>query len=90
MLDTHVAWLANQGMNYLSTDENPERLGNQHPNIVPYQVMPTSDGYIVLSIGNDPTFERFCELVAKPNYLKMIVLKQMHQGYQIENMLLKY
>ena len=53
MLDTHVAWLANQGMNYLSTDENPERLGNQHPNIVPYQVMPTSDGYIVLSIGND-------------------------------------
>ena len=48
MLDTHVAWLANQGMNYLSTDKNPERLGNQHPNIVPYQVMPTYDGYIVL------------------------------------------
>ena len=62
MLDTHVAWLANQGMNYLSTDKNPDRLGNQHPNIVPYQVMPTSDGYIVLSIGNDPTFERFCKL----------------------------
>ena len=62
MLDTHVAWLANQGMNYLSTNKNPDRLGNQHPNIVPYQVMPTSDGYIVLSIGNDPTFERFCKL----------------------------
>ena len=62
MLDTHVAWLANQGMNFLSTDKNPDRLGNQHPNIVPYQVMPTSDGYIVLSIGNDPTFERFCKL----------------------------
>ncbi|PHK95638.1 CoA transferase [Pseudoroseomonas rhizosphaerae] len=60
MLDTHVAWLANQGMNYLATGENPPRLGNQHPNIVPYQVFPTADGYMVLSIGNDPTFERFC------------------------------
>lgn len=61
MLDTHVAWLANQGMNYLATGENPARLGNQHPNIVPYQVFPTADGYLVLSIGNDPTFKRFCD-----------------------------
>ncbi len=61
MLDTHVAWLANQGMNYLATGENPPRLGNQHPNIVPYQVVPTADGHMVLSIGNDPTFRRFCE-----------------------------
>ena len=61
MLDTHVAWLANQGMNYLATGENPVRLGNQHPNIVPYQVFPTADGHMVLSIGNDPTFKRFCE-----------------------------
>lgn len=61
MLDTHVAWLANQGMNYLATGENPVRLGNQHPNIVPYQVFPTADGYVVLSVGNDPTFKRFCE-----------------------------
>jgi crotonobetainyl-CoA:carnitine CoA-transferase CaiB-like acyl-CoA transferase len=61
MLDTHVAWLANQGMNYLATGENPPRLGNQHPNIVPYQVFATADGYMVLSIGNDPTFERFCK-----------------------------
>src|SRR6202163_250066 len=61
MLDAHVAWLANQGMNYLATGENPPRLGNQHPNIVPYQAFPTSDGYVVLSIGNDPTFKRFCE-----------------------------
>ena len=62
MLDTHVGWLANQGMNYLASGENPKRIGNQHPNILPYQVMPTSDGYIVLSVGNDPTFERFCKL----------------------------
>ena len=61
MLDTHVAWLANQAMNYLATGENPPRLGNQHPNIVPYQVFATADGFIVLSIGNDPTFRRFCE-----------------------------
>lgn len=61
MLDTHVAWLANQGMNFLATRENPERLGNQHPNIVPYQVFPTRDGYMVLSVGNDATFKRFCD-----------------------------
>lgn len=61
MLDTSVAWLANQGMNYLATGENPPRLGNQHPNIAPYQVFPTKDGHIVLSVGNDPTFERFCK-----------------------------
>jgi crotonobetainyl-CoA:carnitine CoA-transferase CaiB-like acyl-CoA transferase len=60
MLDTHVAWLANQGMNYLATGEDPPRLGNQHPNIVPYQVFATADGHVVLSIGNDPTFRRFC------------------------------
>ena len=70
MLDTHVAWLANQGMNYLATGENPERLGNQHPNIVPYQVFPTADGYIVLSIGNDPTFKRFCEAFALTHLLE--------------------
>ncbi len=61
MLDTHVAWLANQGMNYLATGENPARLGNQHPNISPYQEFPTKDGYIILAVGNDPTFERFCK-----------------------------
>lgn len=74
MLDAHVAWLANQAMNYLATGENPPRLGNQHPNIVPYQVFPTADGHVVLSIGNDPTFKRFCEnfglehLLADPRF----------------------
>ena len=74
MLDTHVAWLANQGMNYLATGENPVRLGNQHPNIVPYQVFPTADGFMVLSVGNDPTFKRFCDafelshLLADPRF----------------------
>jgi crotonobetainyl-CoA:carnitine CoA-transferase CaiB-like acyl-CoA transferase len=70
MLDTHVAWLANQGMNYLATGENPERLGNQHPNIVPYQVFASQDGYIVLSVGNDATFRRFCENFELSHLLK--------------------
>ncbi len=65
MLDTHVAWLANQGMNYLATGENPPRLGNQHPNISPYQEFPTKDGYIILAVGNDPTFVRFCATVGR-------------------------
>jgi crotonobetainyl-CoA:carnitine CoA-transferase CaiB-like acyl-CoA transferase len=69
MLDTHLAWLANQGMNYLATGENPPRLGNQHPNIVPYQVFPTADGYMVLSVGNDPTFERFCKAFGQEQLL---------------------
>ena len=69
MLDTHVAWLANQGMNYLATGENPERLGNQHPNIVPYQVMPSSDGYFVLSVANDATFTRFCHVAQAESLL---------------------
>jgi crotonobetainyl-CoA:carnitine CoA-transferase CaiB-like acyl-CoA transferase len=69
MLDTHVAWLANQGMNYLASGRNPPRLGNQHPNIVPYQVFPTGDGFIVLSIGNDPTFQKFCREFALEHLL---------------------
>jgi crotonobetainyl-CoA:carnitine CoA-transferase CaiB-like acyl-CoA transferase len=70
MLDTSVAWLANQGMNFLATGENPPRLGNQHPNIAPYQVFPTQDGHIVLSVGNDPTFERFCKSFGQEKLLE--------------------
>jgi crotonobetainyl-CoA:carnitine CoA-transferase CaiB-like acyl-CoA transferase len=70
MLDASVAWLANQASNFIATGENPKRLGNQHPNIVPYQVFPTKDGYIVLSVGNDPTFERFCKLTGQEGLLQ--------------------
>ena len=66
MLDTSVAWLANQGMNYLATGENPQRLGNAHPNIAPYQVFETADGAIMITIGNDPTFQRFCNKFGVP------------------------
>ena len=60
LLDTQVANLANQGMNYLATGEPPGRLGNSHPNIVPYQSFKTKDGDIILACGNDNLFTKFC------------------------------
>ena len=66
LLDVQVAALANQAMNYLAAGENPRRCGNAHPNIVPYQAFQTSDGFIILAVGNDAQFERFCELAGKP------------------------
>jgi len=65
-LDVQVACLANQAMNYLATGQNPRRLGNAHPNIVPYQDFPTADGYMILAIGNDGQFARFCEEAGQP------------------------
>ncbi len=62
LLDTQVAFLANQAMNYLATGEAPGRLGNAHPNIVPYQTFKTRDGDIILACGNDNLFNKFCEL----------------------------
>jgi formyl-CoA transferase len=61
LLDTTVAYLANQGMNYLATGVSPERIGNAHPNIVPYQTFKTADGAIILACGNDNLFKKFCE-----------------------------
>jgi crotonobetainyl-CoA:carnitine CoA-transferase CaiB-like acyl-CoA transferase len=66
LLDVQVATLASQAMNYLATGTSPARLGNAHPNIVPYQAFETSDGYIILAVGNDSQFRRFCELASKP------------------------
>jgi crotonobetainyl-CoA:carnitine CoA-transferase CaiB-like acyl-CoA transferase len=62
LLDTQVAILANQGMNYLATGEAPQRIGNAHPNIVPYQTFKTADGDIILACGNDNLFAKFCEV----------------------------
>ena len=61
LLDTQIAFLANQGTNYLLSGKLPKRLGNTHPNVVPYQVFPASDGFFVLAIGNDLQFLKFCE-----------------------------
>ncbi len=62
LLDTQVAWLINEGLNYLTSGERPKRQGNEHANIVPYNTLPTSDGYFILAVGNDRQFQRFCEL----------------------------
>ncbi len=66
LLDTQVATLSIQGMNYLSSGEVPGLLGNAHPNIVPYQVFPTSDGNIIVAVGNDAQFKRFVEFIGAP------------------------
>jgi crotonobetainyl-CoA:carnitine CoA-transferase CaiB-like acyl-CoA transferase len=62
LLDSLVAVLANQGANYLATGASPKRLGNAHPNIVPYQAFKTSDGDVILACGNDNLFRKFCEV----------------------------
>ena len=61
LLDTQVAWLVYEGMNYLVGGQVPKRRGNGHPNIVPYNVFPCSDGYVILAVGNDGQFRKFCE-----------------------------
>jgi formyl-CoA transferase len=63
LLDTQIAWLINVAQNYFVTETEPTRFGNAHPNIVPYEVFPTSDGYLALAIGTDNQFQRFCEIV---------------------------
>lgn len=60
LMDVQVATLANQALNYLVSGTPPVRLGNAHPNIVPYQAFPTADGWLVLAVGNDDQFRRFC------------------------------
>jgi crotonobetainyl-CoA:carnitine CoA-transferase CaiB-like acyl-CoA transferase len=62
LLDSLTAVLANQAANYLATGEPPGRLGNDHPNIAPYQVFRTSDGSLILACGNDNLFRKFCEV----------------------------
>jgi len=66
LLDVQVACLANQASNYLAAGQNPRRLGNAHPSIVPYQDFPTADGYMILAIGNDGQFARFCAEAGQP------------------------
>jgi len=68
LLDVQVACLANQAMNYLTTGVPPRRLGNAHPNIVPYQDFPTADGDFILTVGNDGQFRKFCEVAGHPKW----------------------
>ncbi len=66
LLDVQVACLANQASNYLVGGQVPERLGNAHPNIVPYQDFPTADGHIIIAVGNDTQFVRLCDALGLP------------------------
>ena len=67
LFDVAVASTANQAMNYLVTGKAPGRMGNGHPNVVPYQSFATSDGHVVVAVGNDSQFARFCEAGGRPD-----------------------
>ena len=66
LFDVQVATLANQALNFLTTGRNTRRWGNAHPNIVPYQAFATADGHVILAVGNDAQFRRFCEVAGQP------------------------
>lgn len=68
LLDVQVACLANQSLNYLTTGTPPKRMGNAHPNIVPYQDFPSADGDFILTVGNDSQFRRFCSVAGHPEW----------------------
>lgn len=63
LVDTQVSWLVNEGTNYLLSGEEPKRRGNQHPNIVPYQVFKALDGHVIVAAGNDGQYQRLCKLI---------------------------
>ncbi len=75
LMDVSVASMANQAMNYLVSGTSPVRMGNAHPNIVPYQVFPTADGHLIIAVGNDRQFKSLVEalgdesLASDPQYL---------------------
>ena len=66
LLDTQVAMLANLGANYLTSGAVPQRMGNAHQNIVPYQVFEVADGHMIVAVGNDNQFAKFCEVAGQP------------------------
>ena len=75
LVDSQVGVLANQALNFLVSGKVPKRIGNAHPNIVPYQVFPVADGHIIIATGNDNQFAKLCavlgepELAQEPRYL---------------------
>jgi crotonobetainyl-CoA:carnitine CoA-transferase CaiB-like acyl-CoA transferase len=70
LLDSQVAVLANQALNYLVGGVAPKRLGNAHPNIVPYQTFKTTDGYIIIAVGTDRQFRELCTIAGVPEVAK--------------------
>ncbi|HEY9109658.1 MAG TPA: CaiB/BaiF CoA-transferase family protein [Roseateles sp.] len=68
LFDTQLAMLANLGSNYLCSGQAPGRMGNAHQNIVPYQVFEASDGHLILAVGNDRQFAKFCDIAGRPDW----------------------
>ena len=67
LMDVSVAAMANQTMNYLVSGTSPSRMGNSHPNIVPYQVFPTADGHLIIAVGNDRQFQSLMQVLGEPS-----------------------
>ena len=67
LIDTQVGVLGNQALNYLVSGELPQRIGNAHPNIVPYQVFPVADGHIIIATGNDSQYQKLCGVLGEPS-----------------------
>ncbi|MCD8503753.1 MAG: CoA transferase [Burkholderiaceae bacterium] len=68
LLDCHVAMLSNQNLNYMTSGKAPKRAGNAHQNVVPYQVFKTSDGFMILAVGNDSQFRAFCKVAGHESW----------------------
>jgi crotonobetainyl-CoA:carnitine CoA-transferase CaiB-like acyl-CoA transferase len=68
LLDCHISMLANQNLNYMTTGQAPVRAGNAHQNVVPYQVFKTSDGFMIVAVGNDSQYRSFCGAIGIPEY----------------------
>ena len=66
LFDVATAIMANQSMNYLATGTAPKRMGNEHPNLVPYAVFDCADGWIIIATGNDGQYQRLCEVLGLP------------------------
>jgi crotonobetainyl-CoA:carnitine CoA-transferase CaiB-like acyl-CoA transferase len=66
LLDSQVGVLANQALNFLASGDPPQRIGNAHPNVVPYQVFAVADGHVIIAVGNDRQFAKFCGVLGAP------------------------
>ncbi|MCA8882508.1 MAG: CoA transferase [Rhodobacteraceae bacterium] len=66
LVDAQMAWTINEGVNYLTSGQLPQRRGNAHPNIVPYDVFACADGHVIVAVGNDGQFRRFCDFLGRP------------------------
>ena len=69
LLDVQTGMLQAQSMNYLASGKTPKRMGNNHPNLVPYSVVPVADGHIILAVGNDAQYARLCRILGQPAWI---------------------